>query len=188
MASSALLVMDLQVGVVDIIGASTDYLARLSQTLAAARSANIPVIYIVAQFRPGAPEANPVNMTFARNPTASGWIEGSPTAAIHEAVAPQAEDTIIAKRRVSAFTGTDLEVVLRSKGVQHLVLAGIATSGVVLSTVRHAADMDYRITVLDDLCLDRDPEVHEVLTKKIFIKQGQVMESEKWTASLTSTA
>jgi hypothetical protein len=55
-------------------------------------------------------------------------------------LAAAAGDLIVTKRRVSAFTGSDLEVVLRAAGTEHLVLTGIATSGVVLSTLRQAAD------------------------------------------------
>ena len=84
------------------------------------------------------------------------------------------------KRRVSAFSGSDLEVVLRSLGVSHLVLTGIATSGVVLSTTREAADKDYRITVLADCCADRDEEVHRVLTTKVFPRQADVRSVEEW--------
>ena len=73
---------------------------------------------------------------------------------------------MVTKRRVSAFAGSDLEVVLRSGEVGHLVLCGIATSGVVLSTLREAADRDYRLTVLSDLCVDPDPEVQRVLLEK----------------------
>ena len=85
------------------------------------------------------------------------------------------------KKRVSAFTGSDLELVLRASEVTSLVLAGIATSGVVLSTVREAADRDYQLTVLEDLCLDADEEVHRVLTQKIFPRQAEVIDSADWT-------
>jgi nicotinamidase-related amidase len=81
---------------------------------------------------------------------------------------------------VSAFTGSDLEVMLRSFEIKHLVLCGISTSGVVLSTVREAADKDYRITVLSDCCADRDEEVHRVLTTKIFPRQAEVITLEEW--------
>ena len=73
---------------------------------------------------------------------------------------------------------------LRAKGVRHLVLSGIATSGVVLSTLREAADKDYRLTVLSDLCADRDPEVHSVLMTKVFPRQAQVTSIADWTASI----
>jgi nicotinamidase-related amidase len=90
----------------------------------------------------------------------------------------------VRKLRVSAFTGSDLEVVLRAQGIEHLVLAGIATSGVVLSTARAAADLDYRLTVLSDGCLDADPEVHRVLLEKVFPRQAEVATIADWAASL----
>ena len=95
---------------------------------------------------------------------------------------------VVTKRRVSAFTGSDLEVVLRSGEVDSLVLTGIATSGVVLSTLRQAADLDYRLTVLADGCLDADPEVHRVLTEKLFPRQADVLAIADWTASLARPA
>ena len=65
-------------------------------------------------------------------------------------------------------------------GADALVLAGIATSGVVLSTLRQAADLDYRLTVLSDGCLDSDPEVHRVLTAAVFPKQADVLTVGDW--------
>jgi nicotinamidase-related amidase len=86
----------------------------------------------------------------------------------------------VTKKRVSAFAGSDLAQILRGDDVDHLVVAGITTSGVVLSTVREAADLDYRITVLADLCLDADEEVHRVLTEKVFPRQATVIDSTQW--------
>jgi len=139
---------------------------------------------VVVRFRPGYQEINPRNFSFSRIPQGKAFIEGDPGAEIHPDVAPQAGDAIITKRRVSAFTGSDLEVVLRSLGAENLVLTGISTSGVVLSTLRQAADMDYRITVLEDLCVDTDPEVHKMLTQKIFPKQATVISAETWMGQL----
>ncbi len=87
---------------------------------------------------------------------------------------------VVVKKRVSAFTGSDLEVVLRSLDVSSLVLTGIATSGVVLSTLRQAADLDYQLTVLRDGCADADPEVHRVLMDKVFPRQAAVVTAEEW--------
>jgi nicotinamidase-related amidase len=81
---------------------------------------------------------------------------------------------------VSAFAGSDLDVVLRAGEVRSLVLCGIATSGVVLSTVRAAADMDYELTVLADCCADGDPEVHRVLLEKVFPRQAAVLGVADW--------
>ena len=86
----------------------------------------------------------------------------------------------VVKRRVSAFTGSDLEVILRAMGIQHMVLAGIATSGVVLSTLTEASDKDYRLTVLADCCADGDEEVHRVLTTRVFPRRADVMTLAEW--------
>jgi len=102
--------------------------------------------------------------------------------AIFKDVTPEKDDIVVTKRRVSAFTGSDLEVVLRSLGVNKLVLSGIATSGVVLSTVRQAADKDYQLIVLSDCCADGDPQVHETLLTKIFPRQTEVLSVDEWLA------
>ena len=91
------------------------------------------------------------------------------------------------KKRVSAFAGSDLAVVLRSQRIDTLVLAGIATSGVVLSTLREAADLDFGLVVLADACADADPEVNRVLTEKVFVRQADVTTVGVWTESLPVT-
>ncbi len=91
---------------------------------------------------------------------------------------------MVTKRRVSAFSGSDLEVVLRAGGINALVLAGIATSGVVLSTLREAADLDMSLAVLADACADADEEVHRVLLGKVFPRQAQVLTVGQWVAAL----
>ena len=95
-------------------------------------------------------------------------------------------DVVVARPRVSAFTGSDLEIILRALNVDHLVLTGISTSGVVLSTLREAVDKDYRLTVLSDLCADRDEEVHRVLTEKVFPRHADVLSSTEWLSALRS--
>lgn len=110
-------------------------------------------------------------------------VETDDATVIHSAVAPQAGDIVVTKRRVSAFAGSDLDVVLRAQDIDHLVLSGIATSGVVLSTLRYAADLDYRLTVLSDCCADGDDEVHRVLLGKVFPRQANVLTAEEWSAT-----
>ena len=92
----------------------------------------------------------------------------------HHALAPLAEEIVVTKHRVSAFAGTDLDLILRANGVETLILTGIITSGVVLSTLRHAADADYRLLVVGDCCSDRDEETHRVLLEKVFPWQATV--------------
>jgi nicotinamidase-related amidase len=188
MASTALLVMDVQQGIVDRFGGDEGYLPRLAAAIEAARAAGIRVIYVTVAFRAGYPEVSERNKSFAAISGSGRFADGDPGSAIHPAVAPAPGDLIVTKRRVSAFTGSDLEVVLRAGSIDRLVLAGIATSGVVLSTLRQAADLDYRLTVLADGCLDADAEVHRVLVEKVFPRQADVVRIADWTASLATAA
>jgi nicotinamidase-related amidase len=64
------------------------------------------------------------------------------------------------------------------------VLTGISTSGVVLSTLRQAADLDYALTVLRDGCADSDSEVHRILLDKIFPCQADVTATAEWIRGL----
>ena len=77
-----------------------------------------------------------------------------------------------------------LELVLRSRGVEYLILAGI-TSGVVLPTLRQAADLDYRITVLADGCGDGDELVHQMLLEHVFPARANVTNIEDWAADVS---
>jgi nicotinamidase-related amidase len=85
-----------------------------------------------------------------------------------------ADEIVVTKHRVSAFAGTDLDLMLRANGIETLILTGITTSGVVLSTLRHAADADYRLLVVGDCCSDGDEEAHRVLLEKVFPRQATI--------------
>jgi nicotinamidase-related amidase len=182
MSNTALLVMDVQKAIVGRVSDDA-YVPRLARAVASARDTGIPVIHVVIGFRAGHPEASARNKIFAALPP-DAFSADDPGAAVIDEVAPRPGEIVVTKKRVSAFAGSDLELVLRSGGIEHLVLTGIATSGVVLSTVRLASDLDYRLTVLADGCHDTDPEVHDVLTGKVFPRQAEVATIEEWSASL----
>jgi nicotinamidase-related amidase len=179
----ALLAMDMQVGIVGRLGAD-GVVPRAAEAIAAAREAGLPVVYVRVAFRGGYPEISARNRAFSALAGRGGLTEDEPAAQIHPDVAPQLGDVVVVKRRVSAFTGSDLDVVLRAADVDSLGLAGIATSGVVLSTLREAADRDFGLTVLSDACADADPEVHRVLTEKVFPRQADVVTVAEWAAGL----
>ncbi|GAA1677458.1 cysteine hydrolase [Streptomyces yatensis] len=176
--NTALLVMDVQEGIVARVQ-DPDYVPRVSRAIDAARSAGIPVVYVVIGFRSGRPEASSRNKVFTTLPPGL-YTEDDPKIAIHEGVTPRPGEVVVTKRRVSAFAGSDLDVVLRSGDLTHLVLTGVATSGVVLSTLRQAADLDFRLTVLSDACYDPDPEIHRLLIEKVFPSQAEVTTVQEW--------
>lgn len=182
--TQAVLVMDLQRGIVSRVPDRADELLdTLERVIAVARARAVPVIFVRVAFRPGAPEVSGRNQSFAAMRGTPSWDETSEATQIHPRLTPLAGDVVVTKRRVSAFAGSDLDVVLRSLEVDHLVLTGIATSGVVLSTTRHAADLDYRLTILADACADADPEVHRVLLEKVFPRQATVRTADEWIAN-----
>jgi nicotinamidase-related amidase len=189
LVTSALLVMDVQQGVVDRLGQPA-LIDRVAEALTAARNAAVPVIFVRVAFRPGFPEVSKANLRFSAlaGTAGDGFGEQSPATQICPAITPRPAEPVVVKKRVSAFTGSDLDVLLRSLQVGHLVLTGIATSGVVLSTLREAADRDYELTVLADCCADADEEVHRVLLDKVFPRQATVTTTGDWVTSLAAPA
>jgi nicotinamidase-related amidase len=179
---SALLVMDVQRGIVDRFASDPAYLPRLRRAIDAAHAARTTVIYVVIGFREGFPEVSSRNKSFSAIAASGSFGAGDQRMEIHPEVAPAPGDLVVTKRRVSGFAGSDLDLVLRAREIDTLVLTGIATSGVVLSTLRQAADLDYRLVVLADACLDADPEVHRVLTEKVFPRQADVLNVDDWIA------
>lgn len=181
MDKSALLIMDMQNGILRRLGdRSSALLDTVSSVQSAARAARIPVLYVRVAFRDGAPEVSPNNQSFSTLADSGEFAENGRATQIHERLSPSDGEVLVTKRRVSAFAGSDLDVVLRSMGVDTLVLCGVTTSGVVLSTVRQAADLDFKIVVLADACADADDEVHRVLTEKVFPRQATVLRCDEW--------
>jgi len=183
MATTALLVMDVQNGIVARVPDGADQLLdRVAAAVDHARATGVPVVYVRVAFRPGTPEISARNRSFSLLAGNDGMAVDDPATQIHSAVAPAPGEPVVVKKRVSAFAGSDLDVVLRSLEATSLVLAGISTSGVVLSTVRQAADLDFDLTVLSDACADMDPEVHRVLLEKVFPRQAAVVTTAEWLA------
>jgi len=155
---TAVLIMDYQNRQVSSLPGNfqPELLAKANEVLAWARRVGIPVIYI--EVRRG---------------------ERTPETEIHPAVLPRDDEPVLTKRRVGPFSTTNLDEVLKQKDIDTLVLMGISTSGCVLSTVRWAADIDYRCVVLSDCCADRDDEVQRVLMEKVLLRQASVVTSRE---------
>ncbi|MHA6481645.1 cysteine hydrolase family protein [Paenibacillus sp. strain BS8-2] len=186
-SKSALLVMDMQNSVVSRYVSNDEVILPFQKAIEAARSNSISVIYARVAFRPGYPEISARNKMFGGIASRAGAV-AVPEAMmqIHESVQPGPDEPVVTKVRVSAFAGSDLEFILRARGIDSLILCGIATSGVVLSTIREAADKDYALTVLSDACIDADPEVHRVLIEKVFPQQAVVLTVDAWANTLSN--
>jgi nicotinamidase-related amidase len=186
-ARTAVLSMDMQTAIVQIyVGDPGALTSRAAGVLTRCREQGMTVIHIQVGFRPGLPEISSRNALFASirtSPERQKLFQGD-SGRIHPAVAPVGEDIVITKHRISAFTGTDLDMILRANEIDTLILFGIATSGVVLSTLLDAVDADYRAIVVKDCCIDRDAEVHSVLVEKFFLQRGTVVTAVELLESL----
>jgi nicotinamidase-related amidase len=189
-AHSALIAMDCQAGLVSIYTRpESGFVERASRVLGAARTAGMRVIHVQVGFRPGLPELSDRNKLFAAIKSSSEHqklFQGA-AGAIHPALAPHAAEPVITKHRVSAFAGTDLEMILRAQGIETIVLFGIATSGVVLSTLLEASDSDYRIVVISDCCADLDQDLHTALIDRLFAQRAEVVTADELVTALQSS-
>jgi nicotinamidase-related amidase len=174
---AALLVMDYQNGVIDMLDEPDDLLSQAALAIDTVRRAGGVVGYVRVAFEDADLQAFPPTSGMGKRVGASGQAlhNDSPNTAVHDRVAPEDGDIIVRKVRVGAFSTTDLDAQLRERDVDTLILAGISTSGVVLSTVRDASDRDYRVLVLADATADPDPELHAFLIERIFPRQGEVI-------------
>ncbi|MBO0515444.1 cysteine hydrolase [Streptomyces beijiangensis] len=135
--------------------------------------------------RPGQPEASARSKVLIGVLQAGLFTEGAPGSEIHDDIAPEPGDIVVTKRRGSAFSGSDFDLVLRARDITSLVLMGLATSGVVLHTMCRANGLDLGLTVLSDACLDTDPELHRVLTEKLFPQWADVVTVDDWLKAVT---
>lgn len=162
---AVVLIMDFQQRIVNNVASDAQGVVQnAAQALQAARQAGVPVIYVV--HRGGA------------------FHEYAPDVEIHQGVTPAAGEMVITKIRPGPFSTTALDVTLREMGKDTLILMGVATSGCVLSAVRWATDINYRFVVVADACSDADPEVHRVLTEKVYPRQGTVMTTQQFVEAI----
>jgi nicotinamidase-related amidase len=181
--NTVVLSMDFQNDIVSgMVPVDADVLTRAARVLDAARAAGVPVVHVAVRFRPGHPEVSPTGM-FKMVRETNRLVEGTPGAEFHASVAPHPGDVVVTKKRVSAFAGSDLDYILRASGRTHLVLMGVATSGVVLSTVRDAADLDFTMSVVRDCCADREADVHAFLIDRIFPRMAPAVTADEVVAA-----
>jgi nicotinamidase-related amidase len=185
-ARTAILAMDCQAGLVAVYtGTEADaFTQRAAAVLRAGRAAGMTVIHVRIGFRKGLPEASNRNRLLAAikaSPQHQKLFEGE-LGAIHPGLGPEPGDIVVVKHRISAFTGTDLPIILRAQEIDTLILFGIATSGAVLSTLTDASDADFRLVVVSDCCADTDADLHRTLLHSLFPQRASVMTSTAFIA------
>lgn len=187
---TALLVMDYQTGVLAQLRDLADpdaLLARVEAAIADVRAHGGTIAYVRVGFTEQDWDAVPAtNKTFAAAARYRVMHHQDPSTAIHERLTPEDGDITVRKIRYGAMSTTDLDRQLRERGITTLLIAGVTTSGVVLSTVIDAADRDYRIFVLSDAVDDPDAEAHQALIQHVFPSRAHVISTGELRTLLTA--
>jgi nicotinamidase-related amidase len=175
-SKTALLIMDYQNGALAMVPNPEKLLAGAQRAIDLIRSRGGTIGYV----RVGFVDASEIGGTMGNlvggvDSALEHFHADHANTQIHTDIAPEEGDIVVRKTRVGAFSTTDLDRQLRDRGITTLILAGLSTSGVLLSTVRDAADRDYRVLVLADVSADPDPGVHAFLTTRIFPRQARVI-------------
>lgn len=176
----ALLLLDCQEGVAARVfgddGSRARFVSAVRAAVTTARAAGLPCVRVEVEFRPGHPEVSPANAYFGRVKEAGRLVAGTdqvgPMAELADLLEPLPR---VVKRRIGAFSDTDLAVLLRGLRCDGIVLAGLITSGAVLSTACSAADLDYHVTVLSDACHDPTGPVHRALLDHVLPMRADVL-------------
>ncbi len=195
-ATSALLVLHYQNGLVRHEGVFAfsgtpgqvekhKCLEKTAAVLEASREAGVCVIYVNIEFRPGFPELKkPTYPLIESIQERNAFLRGSWDAAIPDELEPEEGDIIVINFDSSAFSHTDLDGILRAKGVRQLFLAGIATNWVVESTTRYGAELGYDVTVLADCCQGFSDELHDFAIENTLPYYASIAQSTDFIAAL----
>ena len=151
---TAVIVIDFQVGSLGFFPKETEdgLISRANQLSAAARQKGIPVIFLRFQ-----------------------KAERTPDTELHPQLVVQPGELVLTKKKSSPFSTTDLDERMKKRGINTLVILGVYTGGAVLSTVKWAAEMDYKMFVISDCCAERDEEVQRVLMGKVLTHKTTVL-------------
>jgi nicotinamidase-related amidase len=171
---TALLTLDFQKGIFGFVPGAEAIVPNAAKAVEFARRKQFLIIHVGLGFSAGHPELPDTDSPLKRIKQNDLFVKGTPSAEFHAAIA-RPDELVVYKQRVAAFSENQLHLILRARGIENLVFFGISTSGITLSTLRRAFDLDFRCVVLKDACFDADQEIHRLLTEKIFPTQATVV-------------
>ncbi len=180
---SALVLIDLQKGILPFAGgphSARQVLDKAGQLARRFRRIGAPVFLVRVGWSPDFAEAlkQPVDAGAAGNGLPENWWQ------FPEELQVQDSDIRIIKRQWGAFYGTDLELQLRRRAIDTIVLAGISTNIGVESTARNAWEMGFRLVLVEDACSAHNQEQHDNSVQNIFPRIGRVRSSDDVLAAL----
>ena len=202
-ATTAVLVIDMQN---DFVASGApmetpmgrDLLPRLSKLLGHARTTGMTVLYTTHAHRADGCDMGPFAEIYPPIANRVGLIDDTPGIEIYSKVAPQGDEVVIKKHRYSAFFGTDLDIILRSKGIKTVVVTGVTTENCCHATARDAMFHCYKVAFISDATGTYDypdagfgpipaQEVHRVTLGILAVSTAHVMTTDEMIAK-TATA
>jgi nicotinamidase-related amidase len=158
-STAAVLVYDVQVGILSHVADRDGLIARIGSVITAARQSGVPVLYVRHVSVP------PTHMGVAALRVAMAWQRTSKAAEVRSAfppdapqtqlvpeLAPAGDEPVFDKLGMSAFVGTPVETLLRDRRLTTVVLVGAVLEIGIEPTARHAADLGFLPVVVDDAC------------------------------------
>lgn len=157
--------------------------------LKATREKGMLVIYVNGSHRPGYPEIAAKPFPIASHLVEAGvLVRGTWGAEVIDQLKPRADEIVIYNYSTSGFCYTELDIILRNKGITDIVLTGLATNWVVESTARDGANRGYFIYILKDCCNSSSDEMHNWTLMNILPSLSVVLDSETYIAALQGHA
>ncbi|QPR29768.1 hydrolase [Edwardsiella hoshinae] len=184
-ATTALVLIDLQQGILPYAVAPCDgetLVGRAVRLAEAFRARALPVVLVRVGWSSGGGDAlrQPVDKPSAVHTLPDNWWR------YPAALSPQPQDIQVIKHQWGAFYGTDLDLQLRRRGIDTLVLGGIATNIGVESTARDAWERGYGLLLAEDLCAAADEVQHRHSLRYIFPRIARVIQSDAVLAALAA--
>ena len=177
---TAVISLHLQKSTVHLTGVPDEMMDRVDAVLKGARRAGILVVHQVTGFRKGYPEVSPRNKTLMNLSTTGVLQPGMEGGELHAKAAALPEDIIVGGPRFGAFFENDMGSVLRAKDITALVLLGVSSGGAVMTAVTSATDLDFELVMIEDCCLDTDPELHRVLFERLFPRRADILSTQEF--------
>ncbi|NUO85693.1 MAG: cysteine hydrolase [Cupriavidus sp.] len=171
-AQTALVVMHYQTDILALFpSAAPTLLANTRKLCDAARARGVSVYFAKIHFSPGYPEVSPLNRNGQGIKRLGLFVDDQ----VSPELGRRDHEPLIVAHRASVFFGTDLQLRLSAQGIDTLLMAGIASTGVVLSSVAYASDADFRLFTVKDCCYDPDQVVHDHLFATAFDSRTTVL-------------
>lgn len=162
----------------DDVSAAVSMVPRLIHLIQEARQVSLPIVF--------------VKTTHSEWTDTPSWIfrksqqkdlktcrEGSWGAELYDGISPLPKERVVIKHRYSAFINTDLNTILKAKGIQSVLVTGVATNVCVETTARDAYMFDYYVTMVENCAAAYDPKLHESTLENMRRHFGLVASSEE---------